>query len=112
MKCINKTKNLLVVENVILANTYFSRLRGLLGKKSLGAGEGMLLKPCNAIHMMFMRFNIDAVFISKDNKVVYILKNFRKWRFSKIVGNAASTLELAAGASEGKFDIGDELSFE
>lgn len=112
MKCINKTKNIIAVQHVEHAKTYLSRLTGLLGRSALRGGHGLLLDPCNAIHMMFMRFSIDAVFIDKDNRVKHIERGLRPWRFSKVVRGAKTTLELPAGAATGNFDINDEITFE
>ncbi len=112
MKCINKTKNLTVVERVEIADSFSARLKGLLGRSGLAKGDALLLDPCNSIHTMFMRFTMDAVFINKEGLVVHIIRRMKPWRMSKIVFGAARTLELGEGESEGKFDLGDQLIFE
>jgi uncharacterized membrane protein (UPF0127 family) len=87
------------------------RMKGLLGRKELPAGQGLLIKKCNGIHMFFMRFVIDAVFLSKEDEVVYILRNFKPWRVSKIVSRAAAVLELPAGTLGNNVKEGDFIDF-
>lgn len=81
------------------AATFFSRFKGLQLRKELPAGTGLLITPCNSIHMFFMRFAIDAVFIDSNNTIVYIEHNIKPWRISRIVKNACSVLELPSGTA-------------
>jgi uncharacterized protein len=85
-----------VCEHCLLAETMFSRLRGLLGRRGLAAGEGMLLRPASSIHTAFMRFTIDAVFLDKANQVVKVAAEVRPWRAAACRG-ARAVLELPAG---------------
>jgi uncharacterized membrane protein (UPF0127 family) len=71
-------------------------MKGLLGRKSLPAGEGVLLRPAGSIHTMFMRFAIDAVFLDRDLRVVDVIPNLRPWRVAGRRGVRA-VLELPAG---------------
>ena len=79
-----------------MADRVFPRLRGLLGRSSLPAGEGLLLTPERSIHMWFMRFPIDAVFLDRELTVVGIAANLRPWRAAARKG-ARAVLELPAG---------------
>ena len=63
-----------------VARTFRERTRGLIGTKSLAPNEGLLIEKCNAIHMCFMSFPIDAYFLDKDNQVVKVVRNIRPWR--------------------------------
>lgn len=63
-----------------VARTFWERTRGLIGTKSLAPDEGLLIEKCNAIHMCFMSFPIDAYFLDKDNKVVKTVRNIKPWR--------------------------------
>ena len=76
MRIINHTQNTVLADRVVLADTFLSRLRGLLGRTSLPDGEAMIITRCNSIHMFFMRFPIDVVFIDKKDIVVGLLENF------------------------------------
>jgi uncharacterized protein len=91
---------------VKVADTFSKRFIGLMGKESLGKGEGLLLKNCRFIHSFFMRMSIDAVYLSKGMEVIYI-ETLRPWRIGKYVRGAAHVLELAAGAAGVK--VGDVL---
>jgi uncharacterized membrane protein (UPF0127 family) len=75
-------------------------MKGLLGRGSLGDGEGLLLRPAGSIHTAFMRFPIDAVFLDADLEVLRVESNLRPWRISAQRG-AKAVVELPAGAAEG-----------
>jgi uncharacterized membrane protein (UPF0127 family) len=81
-----------------VADTPLTRLRGLLGRASLAAGEGMFIKPAPSIHTLFMRFAIDAVFVDGDLRVVGVEAALRPWRVAGRRG-ARAVLELPAGAA-------------
>ncbi|MCQ2393242.1 MAG: DUF192 domain-containing protein [Kiritimatiellae bacterium] len=63
-----------------VAKSFFQRARGLIGRKSLAPGTGLLILRCNAIHTFFMRFPIDATFLDKNDQVVKIVRNIPPWR--------------------------------
>ena len=79
----------------VVADTPARRMRGLLGRDGLDAGEGLLIRPSNAIHMWFMRFPIDAVFLDADGTVLRIAASLRPWRTAFCRG-ARAVLELPA----------------
>ena len=97
MKCKNTKTGKIIASNLEMRESFLGRLVGLLSKKSLEPGQGIVLKPCNQVHTCFMRFAIDVVFISKDFKVLKIVKNMKAWKFSPIVLKSIYTLEVAAG---------------
>ena len=71
-------------------------MRGLLGRRSLPGGEGILLRPAGSIHTFFMRFPIDAVFLDRELVVVGIETDLAPWR-AAARKRAYAVLELAAG---------------
>jgi len=85
-----------VVESCSIADKPWGRMRGLLGRSSLDPGEGLLLKPCGSVHMFFMRFPIDVVFLDRELSVVAVRPELAPWRTAGARG-AKVTLELAAG---------------
>jgi hypothetical protein len=110
LKIINKRNNELIGDKIILGNTIFKRFIGLIGKEFLENGEGILLTPCNSIHMMFMKIPLDIVFLSKKNTIVYLIENIKPWRISPIVFKAHSVLELPINSIKSKdIKINDEL---
>jgi uncharacterized membrane protein (UPF0127 family) len=110
-----KQKQLLINGHVMpttvtVAQSFFSRLKGLMWKKSMPAG-GLLIVPCSGIHTFFMKFPIDVVFINKDDKVAKIVDNLAPWKIALPGGFSRSVLELPAGkALELKLRKGDILT--
>ena len=98
-----------VCERCLLAETPLARLRGLLGRSDLPAGEGLLLRPAGSIHTAFMRFPIDAVFLDEKGTVLKVRASLGPWRIAGCRG-AHATLELPAGeASRRGIREGDRL---
>jgi uncharacterized membrane protein (UPF0127 family) len=83
-------------DRCVIADRPLPRLRGLLGRRGLEPGEGLLLRPGNSIHMFFMRFAIDAVFVDGDGVVVDVVHDLRPWRMALRRGSKA-VLEIGAG---------------
>ena len=84
-----------------IAETFVERARGLIGRKGLEPGRGMLITKCNCIHTFFMRFPIDATFLDRSGAAVKTVRNIRPWRPWVWGGwRAASVLETAAGEHE------------
>lgn len=93
----NITRNSVLSNQCDHARSFYSRFKGLQLKKDLPVGSGLLITPCNSIHMFFMRFPIDAIFIDKDQVVLYIEESIKPWRVSKVVKKSHEVLELPAG---------------
>ncbi len=90
-----------------LAETFWPKFRGLMGRASLPADEGMLFRPAGSIHMFFMRFPIDVVFCDRELRVVKVVRGLKPWR-TAAARRAKVTIELAAGAAAG-LEPGDQL---
>ncbi len=82
---------------VSIADTFFSRLKGLMGRKEMNENEAMLLVPCNGIHTFFMRFTIDAIFLSEDNHVLSYVSEIPPWSLWMPVRGSHKVLELKGG---------------
>jgi uncharacterized protein len=101
-------------------SSFWSRFMGLMGRSSLGPGEGLWLPGGDAIHMMFMRFAIDAVFVTKPEaesgvrRVVELRRELPPWR--GVVWHAAGAsgvIELPVGAIDASGTaVGDEIAIE
>lgn len=88
-----------VCDRCVIADTVRLRLRGLLGRHELPAGEGLWIQPTNSIHMFFMRFAIDAVFMDGDGVIVRVVPRLRPGRMAAC-RRARSVLEIAEGEAE------------
>lgn len=93
----NLTKTTELASAVRLAQNPWSRMVGLLGRKGLADGEGLLLRPCSSIHTLFMRFPIDVVYLDKDGNVLKVVPSLRPFRFSASLRRTHYTLELPVG---------------
>ena len=96
---LEKPDGQVVCERCLLAETPFARMRGLLGRRSLGSEEGILLRPAASIHTWFMRFPIDAVFVDRELAVVDVAASVKPWR-TRARRGAHAVVELAAGEAE------------
>lgn len=112
MKIVNQTKHTTLAEDASVADSFFTRIKGLLGKKGLGRGQGLLLKPCNSVHTFFMQFPIDVLFINKNNTVVACLAEMLPGRASRIYWHAQYVVELPGGTiAQTSTAAGDTLTF-
>ena len=81
-----------------VARSFTARLKGLIGRRGLPPGRGLLILRCNAIHTFFMRFAIDATFYDRHDRPVKTVRNIRPWRPFVWGGfRAVKVLETAAG---------------
>lgn len=96
-----------------IADTYFTRLKGLLGKSQIASDEGLLIKPCRSVHTIGMRFVIDVIFVATDGRVVELVHEMGPRRVSPHVKEAQMVLEVKAGQiKKSGVEIGDQLSFQ
>lgn len=85
---------------ILIADSFFTRLAGLMFRKPLPVATGLLLSPCNSVHMCFMRFAIDVVYVDKEYTVLKVVKNLRPWIGLSMCTKAWATVEFAAGEAE------------
>jgi hypothetical protein len=113
VKIVNRTLDRVLCQRVALARTVWSRTRGLLGRPPLDPGEGLLLEPCQSVHMFFMRYAIDVIFLDPDYRVVAIRAPLRPWRATRYYRDACAALELPAGtAAATGVEPGHQLALE
>ena len=110
LTAINTTRNVRLTECGRIADSFRTRLVGLLRDKMLGQGDGLWIKPCNSIHSIGMKFVFDAIFLDKDLRVVHLMHEMKPWQISKMVWDAKSVLELPAGLiAQTATEIGDQF---
>ncbi len=88
-----------IATHVEMADTIASRFLGLMFRRELPAGHALAIRPCNSIHMLFMRFPLDVLFVDRDGRVVRVLEWIRPWRASSLVRGAKMAIELPAGTA-------------
>jgi uncharacterized membrane protein (UPF0127 family) len=99
-----------VVSQLAVPRTILGRGLGLMLRRELPEDHGMWINPCNGIHMFFMRFAVDAVFLDRRLRVVRIVPGLRPWRMVPLVLEAQSVVELPAGlARAAGLEVGEQL---
>jgi uncharacterized protein len=108
----NISSNTVVASQVRPADTYLKRLFGLLFSAPLEPDAGLWLKPCSSIHMIGMRFAIDALFLDRNGTVVGVFPDLRPFRISPWVPSAYHCIELSMGQlALSNTRVGDKLSW-
>jgi len=106
----NVTRRTTVAERVRVASSSMDRTVGLLRTPEVKPGEGLWIERSPSIHMFFMPYAIDAVFVSKQGRVTKVVANLKPWRIVWWARGARDCLELRAGAAaESATHAGDEL---
>ena len=93
----NINNGFLLADKGRLANSFFTRLKGLLGKKSLPQGFGLIIQPCNMVHSIGMKMAIDVLFVSPAEEIIYIIEAMPPNRISPYIHNAGYVIELPTG---------------
>ncbi len=101
-----------LAESIEVPSTSFGRGLGLMFRGTLPRGHAMWIKPCNGIHMFWMNFAIDAVFLDRAERVVKVYPRLGEWRVVPLVWGAHSVVELPAGTLDGlQLSRGHQLRF-
>ena len=99
VRVINRTTGQTLAERAPVADNMWTRFRGLQLRSGLPRGEGLVILPCESIHMFFMRFPIDAVFATREGQVVRVGRRCRPWTVGPFAPRALYCVELPAGAA-------------
>ncbi len=97
MKILNQTQGVTLATDVKLADSFLSRLVGLLNRSDLKDNEGLLITRCQSIHMFFMRFPIDVIFVDKHHVVVGLVNDIKPFCVSPHFFKANYAIELKSG---------------
>lgn len=112
LRLVHPRSGRVLADRLRVPRTFFGRGLGLMFRRELPPGQGMWITPCNGIHMFFMRFPIDVVFVDRDRKVVGVKHRLGPWRVAG-ARHAVAALELPAGAAaEAGVEEGDVLVLE
>lgn len=109
-KIINITKKQEISKNAILASSFLKRLKGLMFTKELEQDKSMYIDKCNQIHTFFMNYNIDVLYLDKNNTVIHIDESLRPGKVVKKVVDAVAVLELQEGKiKSSNIEVGDVI---
>ena len=97
VRIVNSTRGVCLATNAELASSFFAKFAGLMLRKDLPEGGGMVILSGEPIHMFFMRFAIDVAFVDADGRILHACHSIRPWRISRIVFGAKAAIELPAG---------------
>ena len=113
MKIINETRGTTLAERAEVAKSFWSRLRGLMGRSSLPAGEALVFNRNSSVHTFWMRFPIDVIFTNRKDVVVGLREAMPPGRPYAGARGAYRTVELPAGViAQTGTERGDQLRFE
>lgn len=106
----NVTQKKIIATDSALANTFFIRLKGLLGTKKLDNGKALVISPCSSIHTVGMNYDIDVIFIGSDDSVLKVVSKMPANRFALCL-KSCYVVELPAGTIEATgTTVGDKIS--
>lgn len=101
----------LITANAQLADTFFGKLAGLLGKTDLAADYCLALTPCSSIHMAFMKMPLDIAYLDKSGVVIALQWDLKPWRIGEIHKGAHTVLEAPVGGVLRSLKVGDAIKF-
>ena len=106
----NRTQENIIGKHIEVAETFFTRLVGLLGRRGLDADTGLWINPSSGVHTFAMRFPIDVVALDRQLRVHALWPNLRPWRLSGVSIKIHSIVELPAGTiADHAIRLGDQL---
>src|SRR5437764_11586097 len=90
----NRTRQAHLATALAVADTHWTRLRGLLGLASsdFRNGSGLWIVPCHGVHTLGMGFPIDVIYLSREMTVIHIQSDLQPWRFAPVRRQAASVI--------------------
>jgi uncharacterized membrane protein (UPF0127 family) len=97
---LNTNRNTVIGDRVQVADTSFTRLFGLLGKRHLDTGRGLWIKPSSGVHTLGMMFPIDVIGLDKELRVLRLWSNLVPFRVTSVSTKIRSVIELPAGRIE------------
>ncbi len=113
MEILNTTRGTKLATQATQAATFLARGRGLMMAQPLPDGGGLVIDPCNSIHMFFMHYPLDVLFVDKDGSIVFMYTGIKPWRVGRIVKGAKLAVELPVGTiAASRTEVGDKVVME
>jgi len=111
LRVTNVTRSTVLATCLEVAESSAKRNKGLLGRKCLAPGEGLWIRPCEAVHTFWMQFPIDLIYLDRKNRIRKLVSAVPAWRLSACL-RAHSVLELPSGTiRQTQTQPGDTLEF-
>jgi uncharacterized membrane protein (UPF0127 family) len=114
-RAFNQTRQRPLATNLAVAQTHWTRLRGLLAtsERDFRNSGGLWIRPCHGVHTLGMQFPIDVVYLDHENKVVHLEPNLQPWRFAPVRLQATSVLELPSHTiAQTETALGDRIEIK
>ena len=111
VRVINRTRDETLADRAELADNLWTRFWGLMGRRELPSGDGLVLQPGGGIHMMFMRIPLDVIHVDKQDRVTHVLRGIKPWRFGPLFVGGKRAIELPVGAAQ-NVRVGDQIDVE
>ncbi len=112
IRVVNPARGAELGDRVRVADRWWPRLRGLIGLPEPTEGEGLLISPCQGVHMYWMKYAIDVAMLDKEGRVVELYPNLQPRKRSRMHWNAHYALELPTGTlARTGTEVGDQLEW-
>jgi uncharacterized membrane protein (UPF0127 family) len=111
VRVVDRTRDEVIAESAELANNMWTRFWGLMGRRELAPGGGLVLKPGGGIHMMFMAMALDVIHVDKRDRVTHVLRGIKPWRFGPLFVGGKLAIEVPVGAAA-NVNVGDVVEIE
>ncbi len=112
MAVLNPYTGAILATEVKTANTFFTRLKGLMFTNELPVGTALHITPCGSIHTFFMQYSIDVIYLDTQRRIVGLQSNLAPGKLGAVITSAASVLELPAGTLERtQTQVGQQIEF-
>lgn len=110
VRVVNRTRNQVLAETALVADRFWSRCKGLLGRSHLAPGHGLVLLPAQAVHSLGMRFSIDVLHLDRAGRVLHIVAPLAPGRCGPFVRGSRTVVELPAGTvAPSGTAVGDQI---
>ncbi|OEF96202.1 DUF192 domain-containing protein [Desulfuribacillus alkaliarsenatis] len=113
MALVNQTTGVTIADDVQMATSFWSRLKGLMFTARLQEGNALYLSPCRSIHTFFMRYPIDVVYLDEKQQVIAVQHELKPNTIGSIHKHTRDIIELPVGViNKKKVDIGQILKLQ
>jgi uncharacterized membrane protein (UPF0127 family) len=113
MRVRNLSRDADLADHAQLADNFWRRFLGLMGRAGLEPGDGLVIVPCNSVHMLGMRFPLDILHLDKDGTVLRAISDLKPNRLGPLVWRSHVTVELPAGTLAATGTVaGDRVALE